>query len=66
MTNRYVRLGTDGYYYHPEIVEEYDDPDFFEPMIEVIEVGPALGNALLPADVKAARWAAKRKLPYQG
>lgn len=64
---RYVRLGTDGYYFRPEIVEEYDDPDILiEPMIDIVEIGPALGNALLPADVQAARWAAKRKLPYRG
>ena len=64
---RFVRLGTDGYQYRPEVVEVYDDPDTCpEPLITVIEVGPALGNALLPADVRAARWAVTRHLPYRG
>ena len=64
---RYVRLGNDGYYYRAEIVEEYDDPEFcIEPMVRVIEVGPELGNAGLPADVKAARWAKSLGLRYDG
>lgn len=64
---KFVRLGTDGYNYHAEIVEEYDDPDFCtEPMIEVLRVGPSLGNAALPADVRAARWAKEQGLAYRG
>lgn len=64
---RYVRLSTDGYYYCAEVVEEYDDPAILvEPIIDVIETGPPLGNAALPADVQAARWAAERGLPYEG
>jgi len=63
----YVRLGTDGYNYRPEVVEEYDDPEFCtEPIIDVVRVGPSLGNAALPADVQASRWAAEQGLPYEG
>src|SRR5690606_21955267 len=61
MLERYVRRGTDGYCYPPEVVAEYDDPGFYAPVIEVIGVGPALANALRPSDVRAAGWAAKRE-----
>ena len=67
MSKKYVRLGTDGYYFRPEIVLDPGECEWTgEPVIDVIEYGPTMGNAALPADVKAARWASARGLPYRG
>jgi hypothetical protein len=33
---------------------------------ETVKHGPYLGDALLPADVQAARWARERGIPYRG
>lgn len=43
--------------------EELDET---EGIGEITRYGPYLGDAILPADVRAARWAHAHHLPYRG